>query len=591
MNRVQKALSMLIGIIFIFNTLATPTFAANSKEELKTNLETNTQENEANTIPFEFNSSVNGDGSTLLELTIDSQNKASSVELTVGENGTKNTIFNGVVNKNHSKIENIELNKVYDFTIRFTENNKAVKVNSKNVSKDAVTDVIERYAGTLKVVQAANGSSNVEIDGLHRMTSVKPDMIEENSVDTNSAINGSSVIETEGLQSTMSAEANTVEKSLDAQEVQLLSTGGQVTQSSLVTTEIEPNSPYHNAQTYTEGDDMYGKIAYQGDIDYYEVTFFQSGVANFWVGMPSDKDYELEIFNHMGSYLKHSYNGKGIDEIIEDYPVAVGQTFYIKVYGATNTDYSSNIQYHLRAKSYPYPDGHEENDTFTDAKSIGLETSIHGNLHSPYDKDYYRFYLSQESKINIKLFDVPSYQDYDIRLYDSNYNLLATSDNINDADEYISEKLASGTYYVRVYGKNLSYHKDYYGLRILHWKVENQVPGSSRTKYVLDDSAWVWIEHVITKEKIDIFGLYVNPNDPTDFILTQGRPHLEGHPVGLYYRSHHDIYNIEGVRLYPASDPEDLSQLYTSLNVGIAYAKEGYYSEESTTPKAYFVAE
>lgn len=104
--------------------------------------------------------------------------------------------------------------------------------------------------------------------------------------------------------------------------------------------------------------------------------------------------------------------------------------------------------------------------------------------------------------------------------------------------------------------------------------------GDTRTKYVLNSDTWIIVRHVLTKELIGIYGLYVNPLDSTDYILTEGRPHIEGHPVGDYYRSQYHIYDIDGVKLVGH---------WMFLYAGIAYVRDGQSTNESSLSDAYFV--
>ncbi len=147
--------------------------------------------------------------------------------------------------------------------------------------------------------------------------------------------------------------------------------------------------------------------------------------------------------------------GAGRDELIEEYPVESGRYYYIKVEGFGG-DYSTSDRYHLRAKNYPTSGGIEEdeyepNDSFSSAERLNSGERLYANIHAEDDDDYFKFTIDEESEVYIYLSSIPSGTDYDIRLYDSDEDRIASSTNGDNDDEEINEILDSGTYYIRVY--------------------------------------------------------------------------------------------------------------------------------------------
>ncbi len=234
------------------------------------------------------------------------------------------------------------------------------------------------------------------------------------------------------------------------------------------------NNNWQSPDVYTEGTNMFGTINVNSDEDHYIVIMEKTGAANFWVGVPEGVDYDLEVFDSNGNYLDGSYEiGAGKDELIQDLEIPNDLTFIIKVY-ARNAAYSSTTsKYQLSAKSYPAPDGYEENNSKDKARYIG-NTTIYANIHSPYDIDYYSVWLGENSTLNVHLYEIPANEDYDLSIYDADNNLLASSTRSGNTPEDITigkdvgVNLPSGFYYIRVKPTTnfQSYHIDYYNLSV-----------------------------------------------------------------------------------------------------------------------------
>ena len=68
----------------------------------------------------------------------------------------------------------------------------------------------------------------------------------------------------------------------------------------------------------------------------------------------------------------------------------------------------------------------------------------------------YKFSFLGTRSIIVQLTDIPEDNNYDLFLYDSNKQLLATSDNPGNLGEYINRTLLGGAYYLvakRSYGQ------------------------------------------------------------------------------------------------------------------------------------------
>jgi len=83
----------------------------------------------------------------------------------------------------------------------------------------------------------------------------------------------------------------------------------------------------------------------------------------------------------------------------------------------------------------PLPgDMYEYNDTFLSASAV-FSSVILGTIHNLNDVDYYK--RSQLGILRIYLIQIPSTCNYDIELYDSEYNKIGESHEIDNNDEYI----------------------------------------------------------------------------------------------------------------------------------------------------------
>ena len=93
----------------------------------------------------------------------------------------------------------------------------------------------------------------------------------------------------------------------------------------------------------------------------------------------------------------------------------------------------------------------EPNDTFDDAYLIKPDSVYYAGIQSHGDKDYFKFFISKNSDIVIRLQKLP--KDYDIKLFNSGKFEIGQSEAANTTDEKILIKnVLPGTYYIEVYG-------------------------------------------------------------------------------------------------------------------------------------------
>lgn len=115
--------------------------------------------------------------------------------------------------------------------------------------------------------------------------------------------------------------------------------------------ETEPNNTTSTANTIYNDGTTYGRIAYQGDVDYYKVKFAYGGKANFWLGdIPTGKNYDLYLYNSAGGLLTSSTSTSN-QELINHYPVSANTWYYLRVVSPNNS-YDVSHYYRIRAKCY-----------------------------------------------------------------------------------------------------------------------------------------------------------------------------------------------------------------------------------------------
>jgi subtilisin family serine protease len=329
--------------------------------------------------------------------------------------------------------------------------------------------------------------------------------------------------------------------------------------------EAEPNNTYTAADTTYDDYDVKGYLSSSSDADYFKVTFSSNGVANFWLDVPDNSDFELVLYDRDGTtLLDYSRNGTGKDELIRHYPVVAGRTYYIKIYWFSGT-YGSGAYYLLRAKWVITPDIYDErgidNDTFSKAATIPSNSSISANINfggdSGSDVDFFKFTITSAQYVNIVLWNMPN--DYDMKIYDGpgeNYH-IATSQKAKDewgtpAHDVYSANLPAKTYYVKIYSYNNAYAAENYKLTVATGRnalgLENEYFNRS-----LNSTGNTFYSFSLTSARLLYIELsFASGNDLDFYIYKKGG-------------ASSDVYD-EVKRAYTASNPETLALSLTSGN-------------------------
>ena len=108
----------------------------------------------------------------------------------------------------------------------------------------------------------------------------------------------------------------------------------------------EPNDSFSTAYSVSCGDTNSAKICSLSDVDYYKVTPSSSGMLTVRLTPPSDKDYDLHIYNSSQAVISKSEYGTGVQDVC-DVSVTAGQTYYIKVNGYDGRAFSPTSNYRL----------------------------------------------------------------------------------------------------------------------------------------------------------------------------------------------------------------------------------------------------
>ncbi|OOP56248.1 MAG: hypothetical protein AYP45_10060 [Candidatus Brocadia carolinensis] len=95
----------------------------------------------------------------------------------------------------------------------------------------------------------------------------------------------------------------------------------------------------------TSGNNYTGKICSSTDTDYFRIEVARTGTITVNLSVPSNRDYDLRLYNSSQSRVASSEGGTGASEAINYYSSTTG-TYYIRVYGYAG-DYDESQTYTL----------------------------------------------------------------------------------------------------------------------------------------------------------------------------------------------------------------------------------------------------
>ncbi len=100
----------------------------------------------------------------------------------------------------------------------------------------------------------------------------------------------------------------------------------------------------------------------------------------------------------------------------------------------------------------------EPNNTFSNANVVNQDDTVFGTIRNANDVDYYCVTFPLSGSANFWLGDIPSGKDYDLYVYNSNWDLVDSSTGTASSELVtLSSVSANSTYYFKVKGHNNSY--------------------------------------------------------------------------------------------------------------------------------------
>ncbi len=135
------------------------------------------------------------------------------------------------------------------------------------------------------------------------------------------------------------------------------------------TDDYEPNNSFSAAYgPLTSGNSYNGKICSASDVDYFKITVDSNGTISLTLVVPSNRDYDLYLYDALQNEVAHSQETTGVAEEIS-YDTSTTGTYYIKVIGFDENDYDESQTYTL---SGTWPISDETGDVYgrvTDAET------------------------------------------------------------------------------------------------------------------------------------------------------------------------------------------------------------------------------
>ena len=209
---------------------------------------------------------------------------------------------------------------------------------------------------------------------------------------------------------------------------------------------------YSNARSISLSSKYYGQIAENDDCDFYKFTLSSSGKINliansymYWIyfRIYDTNHNQIKYWNpRWDSTTKVASTNETVD--------LVSGTYYFIVAKDGNTgNYDFRLNFTSANESFAESQGTMYN-TYSNARSISLNSKYYGQIAENDESDFYKFTLSSSGKINLIANSYMKYICY--RIYDSNYNQIKYWNpywNSTSKVAYINESytLNSGTYY------------------------------------------------------------------------------------------------------------------------------------------------
>jgi Pregnancy-associated plasma protein-A/Secretion system C-terminal sorting domain/Fibronectin type III domain len=182
--------------------------------------------------------------------------------------------------------------------------------------------------------------------------------------------------------------------------------------------------------------------------------FESKTVTLAWTAAAGISDYIVEYrAKNIANWLSFSVKNASTTALFDLLPNTEYE-YRLKFSCATNTDYTAPISFKTLPFEQECSDVYESNNTFTTAKEMPTNKSISALIGMATDNDFYVFKTTKiENNIQILLSELPF--DYDVKLYNSQHQLVGTSTRTDKTEERIVLNNAPvDYYYIRVYPNN-----------------------------------------------------------------------------------------------------------------------------------------
>ncbi len=312
--------------------------------------------------------------------------------------------------------------------------------------------------------------------------------------------------ETEGLEGETEAEANTE----TATETESATESATPMPASVTRYETEPNDTPATAIQIEDGDENFGYISSNTDVDFWEVSFNQSGRVNFWLGeLPNGCNYNLYIYNSNNTLLASSTAPTGAELI--QYVVDCNEMYYIKIVTAGN--YSTTDPYRFMVRLYP------QNYDFDTAAPISIDQEC-GMYVSLGMQRYFSFVPPETGFYTLESYDL-YVGDPQACLHNESEDLLYVSDNVDGTPNFkFTYHLMQGVTYYFVVG-NKEENTSTYNFKLTKGNsaayMEKTVLALDSTCQVSIDRSYKSVYYQFTPETTDFYKF-------SSYNLTLGAP-------------------------------------------------------------------
>ncbi|MFM7086833.1 MAG: pre-peptidase C-terminal domain-containing protein [Cyanobium sp.] len=187
--------------------------------------------------------------------------------------------------------------------------------------------------------------------------------------------------------------------------------------------------------------------------DYYKFTL--PSTSNFSLslsGITANTDTDVQLLDAAGSLITSSTNSANANESISR-SLAAG-TYYVRVLrysGSATSSYTLALNATGSAGGGGVSTGDNTLATAADLGSLTAAINASDSVSSTDTDDYYKFTLPVASNFALSLTGITAGTDTDVQLLNAAGSLINSSANGGNANEAISQSLAAGTYYARVF--------------------------------------------------------------------------------------------------------------------------------------------